>query len=126
MANSTLALRQAPAVSRASDVWLGMKRGRAAYLLMLPFLVHFLVVVAYPFAYSVYLSFFDATLNKTTVFVGLGNFVRLATDAQFGHALGNTAYFTLFTVIGETVISLLVAFMMNAQLRGRLVLGAAC
>jgi ABC-type sugar transport system permease subunit len=82
-------------------------------------------VVAYPFAYSVYLSFFDATLNKAPVFVGPGNFVRLATDAQFGHALGNTAYFTLFTVIGETVISLLVAFMMNEQLRGRLVLRTA-
>src|ERR1700738_1806134 len=116
MANSTLALRQAPAVSRASDVWLGMKRGRAAYLLLLPFLVHFLVVVAYPFVYSVYLSFFDASLNRTPVFLALQNFGPLAQDPQFAHALGNTAYFTLFAVIGETVISLLVAFMMNEQL----------
>jgi ABC-type sugar transport system permease subunit len=84
-----------------------------------------LVVVAYPFAYSVYLSFFDASLNRTPVFVGLGNFVRLAQDAQFRHALGNTAYYTLFTVIGETVLSLLVAFMMNEQLRGRLILRTA-
>jgi ABC-type sugar transport system permease subunit len=125
MANTTLALQRAAPVPRGGELWLGLKRGRAAYLLMLPFLVHFLIVVAYPFAYSVYLSFFDATLNKTPVFVGLGNFVRLATDAQFGHALGNTAYFTLFTVIGETVISLLVAFMMNEQLRGRIVLRTA-
>jgi putative chitobiose transport system permease protein len=125
MANTSLALQRAAPVSRGGDLWLGLKRGRAAYLLMLPFLVHFLVVVAYPFTYSVYLSFFDATLNRTPVFVGLGNFVRLATDAQFGHALGNTAYFTLFTVIGETVISLLVAFMMNEQLRGRIVLRTA-
>jgi ABC-type sugar transport system permease subunit len=125
MANSTLALQRVAPVPRGGDLWLGLKRGRAAYLLMLPFLVHFLIVVAYPFAYSVYLSFFDATLNKTPVFVGLGNFVRLATDAQFGHALGNTAYFTLFTVIGETVIALLVAFMMNEQLRGRIVLRTA-
>ena len=125
MANTTLALQRAATAPRGGELWLGLKRGRAAYLLMLPFLVHFLIVVAYPFVYSVYLSFFDATLNKTPVFVGLGNFIRLATDAQFGHALGNTAYFTLFTVIGETVISLLVAFMMNEQLRGRLVLRTA-
>jgi ABC-type sugar transport system permease subunit len=64
-------------------------------------------------------------LNKTPAFIGLGNFVRLAQDGQFLHALGNTGYFTLFTVIGETVISLLVAFMMNEQLRGRLVLRTA-
>src|ERR1700716_3241813 len=125
MANTTLAVPRATPLPRGSDLWLGLKRGRAAYVLLFPFLLHFLIVVAYPFAYSVYLSFFDATLNKAPVFVGLGNFVRLATDAQFGHALGNTAYFTLFTVIGETVISLLVAFMMNEQLRGRLVLRTA-
>ena len=93
MANSTLALQRVAPVPRGGDLWLGLKRGRAAYLLMLPFLVHFLIVVAYPFAYSVYLSFFDATLNKPPVFVGLGNFVRLAQDGQFLHALGNTGYF---------------------------------
>jgi ABC-type sugar transport system permease subunit len=125
MANTTLALPRAAPLGRGSDLWLGLKRGRAAYLLMFPFLLHFVVVVAYPFAYSVYLSFFDASLNRTPVFVGLGNFVRLAQDAQFRHALGNTAYYTLFTVIGETVLSLLVAFMMNEQLRGRLILRTA-
>ena len=125
MANTTVALPRAPTVARGHDFWWGLKRSRAAYLLLFPFLLHFVVVVAYPFVYSVYLSFYDASLNKTPVFIGLGNFVRLAQDAQFGHALGNTAYFTLFTVIGETVISLVVAFMMNEQLRGRLVLRTA-
>jgi ABC-type sugar transport system permease subunit len=126
MANTTLALqhRVAP-IPRGGELWLGLKRSRAAYLLLFPFVLHFLVVVAYPLAYSVYLSFFDATLNKTPVFIGLNNFVRLAQDGQFLHALGNTAYFTFFTVIGETVFSLLVAFMMNEQLRGRLVLRTA-
>ncbi len=125
MANTTLAIPRAAPVPRSGDLWLGLKRSRAAYLLMFPFLLHFLVVVAYPFAYSVYLSFFDASLNRTPTFIGLGNFVRLAQDAQFGHALGNTAYFTFFTVIGETVLSMLVAFMMNEQLRGRLILRTA-
>jgi ABC-type sugar transport system permease subunit len=126
MANTTLALqhRTAP-IPRGGELWLGLKRSRAAYLLLAPFVLHFLVVVAYPLAYSVYLSFFDATLNKTPVFIGLNNFVRLAQDGQFLHALGNTAYFTFFTVIGETVFSLLVAFMMNEQLRGRLILRTA-
>ena len=125
MTHSTLAIGRASPAARRGDLWLGFKRSRAAYLLLLPFLLHFAIVVAYPLVYSVYLSFFDATLNKTPVFVGLGNFVRLVNDGQFLHALGNTAYFTLFTVIGETVISLLVAFMMNEQLRGRVVLRTA-
>jgi ABC-type sugar transport system permease subunit len=125
MANTTVAIQRVSTAPRGGELWLALKRSRAAYLLMFPFLLHFLVVVAYPFAYSVYLSFFDATLNRDPGFVGLGNFVRLAQDAQFLHSLGNTAYFTLFAVIGETVISLLVAFMMNEQLRGRIVLRTA-
>ncbi|MDQ6675084.1 MAG: sugar ABC transporter permease, partial [Chloroflexota bacterium] len=125
MANRTLAIPRAANISRRADLWVELKRSRAAYLLMLPFLLHFVVVVAYPFAYSVYLSFFDASLNRTPVFIGLGNFVRLAQDAQFRHSLSNTAYFTLFAMICETVLSLLVAFMMNEQLRGRLVLRTA-
>src|SRR5437868_8949055 len=108
MAHSSLAIPRSASVSRSSQFWLELKRSRAAYLLMFPFLLHFVVVVAYPFAYSVYLSFFNATLNRTPVFIGLGNFVRLAQDAQFLHALGNTAYFTFFAMIGETVLSLLV------------------
>ncbi len=125
MANTTLAIPRAATFSRRADLWVELKRSRAAYLLMLPFLLHFAVVVAYPFAYSVYLSFFDASLNRPPVFIGLGNFVRLAQDAQFRHSLGNTAYFTVFAMIGETILSLLVAFMMNEQLRGRLVLRTA-
>jgi ABC-type sugar transport system permease subunit len=125
MANTSLALQRARTFPGRGELWLGLRRSRAAYFLLFPFLLHFLVVVAYPLAYSIYLSFFEATLNKTPVFIGVNNFVRLAQDGQFLHALGNTAYFTLFTVIGETVFALLVAFMMNEQLRGRLVLRVA-
>jgi len=118
------------APSRAAPVgqhgmWWELKQNRAAYLLLAPFIIYFLIVVAYPFFYSVYLSFFDATLNRAPVFVGFGNFVRLAQDPQFRHALGNTAFFTVFAVIGETILSLVVAFMMNEPLRGRLVLRTA-
>jgi len=125
MANSTLAVPRAAPFPRRADLWWELKRGRAAYLLMFPFLLHFVVVVAYPLLFSIYLSFFDASLNRTPVFIGLQNFVHLAQDGQFLHALGNTAYFTLFTMIGETVLALLVAFMMNEPLRGRLMLRTA-
>ena len=60
MANASVALSRGAPTARGGDLWWAMKRGRAAYLLLLPFLVHFVVVVAYPFLYSVYLSFFDA------------------------------------------------------------------
>jgi ABC-type sugar transport system permease subunit len=120
---STIAMPRAEA--RRSDFWQQLRRSRAAYLLLAPFLLHFFIVVAYPFFYSLYLSFFDATLNQAPVFVGLDNFIRLAQDGQFLHALGNTFYFTVFSVLGETILALVVALIMNESLRGRLLFRTA-
>src|SRR3954470_19302482 len=78
-----------------------LRRSRAAYLLLLPFLIHFVVVVAYPFLYSIYLSFFEAGLNQKPAFVGLRNFTALARDPEFPQALRNTFYFAVFVVIGD-------------------------
>ena len=75
-----LAARLAPALRRS---W-------PAYLLLLPFLVHFAVVVAYPFFYSIYLSFFQAGLNEEPTFIGLANYARLLGDAEFRQALIGT------------------------------------
>jgi ABC-type sugar transport system permease subunit len=125
MANSGLVIARPTPLPRGRDLGRELRRGGAAYLLLLPFLLYFFIIVAYPFFYSVYLSFFDASLNTPPVFVGFQNFVRLLQDPQFRHSLGNTAYFTVFAVIGETVLSLVVAFVMNEQLRGRLLFRTA-
>jgi multiple sugar transport system permease protein len=125
MRAADLRVSAAPAAARGRGMRFALRQSRAAYLLMLPFLAHFLVVVAYPFFYSLYLSFFDASLNRAPVFVGLNNFARLLADGQFWRALGNTAYFTVFSVVGETVLSLLLALVMNEKLRWRLAFRAA-
>src|SRR5580765_1449542 len=75
-----------------------LRNSQPAYVLLAPYLVLFLVVLAYPLLYSIYLSFFDATLNRTPTFVGMDNFVRLATDGEFLQALRNTFFFAFFAV----------------------------
>ena len=96
-------------------------RSWPAYLLLLPFLVHFLFVVAYPFLYSLYLSFFQAGLNTEPVFVGAQNYARLATDADFRQSLINTIDYTIVVVVAETTIPLGLAILLNEPLRGRTV-----
>lgn len=96
-----------------------------AYLLFLPFLVHFFVVVAYPFFYSIYLSFTTAGLNETPQFVGVQNYTQLFADADFHAALGNTFYYTVFAVIGENVFALGLAMLLNNRLPGRLIFRTA-
>jgi ABC-type sugar transport system permease subunit len=84
--------------------------------LLSPYLILFVVVLAYPLLYSIYLSFFDATLNRTPTFVGAGNFIQLFNDAEFHVALRNTFFFAFFVVLGETTLPLLMALAMNEHL----------
>lgn len=102
-----------------------LRQSQAAYVLLAPFLILFVIILAYPLLTSLYLSLFDATLNQTPTFVGLSNFVRLFTDGEFLGSVRNTVYFTVFAVIGETVLPLLLALAMNARLPFRTVLRTA-
>jgi ABC-type sugar transport system permease subunit len=88
-------------------------------------LILFALILAYPLLYSIYLSFFQATLNRAPVFVGFGNFVQLFTDGEFHLAVRNTAYFAVFAVIGETILPLLMALAMNERLPFRVLFRTA-
>jgi ABC-type sugar transport system permease subunit len=93
-----------------------LRRSQPAYVLLAPYLILFVVVLAYPLLYSIYLSFFDATLNRTPTFVGVNNFVQLFVDPEFHIALRNTFFFAFFAVLGETILPLLMALAMNEKL----------
>jgi ABC-type sugar transport system permease subunit len=101
---------------RASSFGQTLRKSQPAYVLLSPYLILFVVVLAYPLLYSIYLSLFDATLNRTPTFVGAGNFIQLFTDAEFYTALRNTFFFAFFVVLGETILPLLMALAMNEKL----------
>jgi ABC-type sugar transport system permease subunit len=102
-----------------------LRGSQAAYVLLSPYLILFVVVLAYPLLYSLWLSLFDATLNRAPTFVGAGNFIALFTDPEFHTALRNTFYFAFFAVLGETTLPLLMALAMNERLPFRTVFRTA-
>ncbi len=122
---ATTQARTVAAVPRRKAFWKSVRKSRAAYLLLLPFLLHFLFVVAYPILYSVYLGFFEAGLNTDPEFIGFENFTQLSQDADFLAAFRNTFYFAFFSVIGETILPLILALIMNQRLRGRIIFRTA-
>ena len=81
----------------------------AAYLFMLPFLLFFVGFVLYPMFMCVYTSFFDATMGRKDVFVGLSNYKELFGDPVFWVALKNTAIIVLVSVPVTCAFSLWVA-----------------
>jgi len=87
---------------------------------VLPALVLFGIMVAYPIVRSLWLSFFDYSILEPDAsrFVGLGNYAKLWTGEQNQRAFRNTLYFTAIFVPPYVLIGLGVALLLNRVRRG--------
>lgn len=94
------------------------ERRLAGYFFVLPSLLFLGVFVVYPILSAFYLSLHRYTLLEAPVWNGLTNYGLLVDDSRFFKALGNTLLFALMTVPVGTVISLLLAVLINLPLRG--------
>ena len=78
----------------------------SAYLFLLPCLIFFAGFVIYPMFMCVYTSFFDSTMNRADVFVGLANYGELFHDSVFLGALRNTVVIVIVSVPATCVFAL--------------------
>ncbi|KGF72075.1 sugar ABC transporter permease [Neosynechococcus sphagnicola sy1] len=102
--------------------WLGPD-GITAWIFLSPALVFLGIFVLWPMAYLCYLSFTTGSFTRGgTTWVGLRNYWRLFLSPDFWQVLGNTAYFTLATVIPSLVLPLGLSVLLNRTmaLRGLL------
>ena len=81
----------------------------ASYCFLLPSLIFFLGFVIYPMVLCVVTSFFDSTMNRADVFVGLANYKELFTDPIFLGALKNTIIIVVVSVPITCIFSLWVS-----------------
>ncbi len=84
-------------------------------VLLIPTLVVLAIVILYPIVSSAVLGFFnyDLTNPRGQGFAGVGNFVRLADDANFWQALKNTLVFSLSSVALGLIFGLIAAMAIN-------------
>ncbi|MCX5520426.1 sugar ABC transporter permease [Kaistia defluvii] len=83
---------------------------RAALLFLLPAFVLIAVFVAYPIVYAGWLSFFRWDGASAPTFVGLDNFLRLATDAIFWKSLGRNILIAATAIVLQVFLALLIAY----------------
>ncbi len=88
------------------------------YVLIAPWLVGFMVFLAYPMLRSLYLSFTNYNLLNPPVWVGFQNYERIFADADFWQSLKVTFLFALGSVPGGTVIAIAIAMVLSQKLRG--------
>jgi multiple sugar transport system permease protein len=95
------------------------RRGRAAYLFLLPWFLGFFVIVLGPLLASLVLSFTDYRLISEPSFIGIDNYVRMFTeDPQFWDALTVTAVYVFVGVPLQLVTAFLLALALDTGMRG--------
>ena len=87
------------------------------YLLILPALTWLVIMVAYPFCLSIYYALSDAVIGSPIKFSGLKNYRELFTDEIFLITVRNSFVFTISAIFFKTVLGLLLALLLNKNLR---------
>jgi multiple sugar transport system permease protein len=90
------------------------KQHRAAYILVLPFLVFFTAMLLAPLAYAAYLSLFRTQLIGGRQFAGLENYRRAFTDPSFLDGLQRVALFLVVQVPIMLFLALVVALAIDS------------
>jgi multiple sugar transport system permease protein len=89
-----------------------------------PWLVGFAVFTAIPITLSCYYSFCDFSLTgprRAPLWIGLDNYRQLMHDSLFWKSLGNTVYYVAMALPAGMLVSLGLALLLNAKIRGQTV-----
>jgi multiple sugar transport system permease protein len=89
------------------------------YLFAAPFILGFLIFIAFPMGWALVLNFQRYNLLAPPAFVGLENITRLLNDEKVGLSLWNTAYFAGVSVPLQLALAFGCAVLLNQPLRGR-------
>lgn len=90
-----------------------------AYLFSLPSFFLTMVLGIYPVLWALRYMFYDYQGYGTPKFIGLGNFARVARDAEFWQSVANTFVYAGGKLIITLPLSLVLAVILNRKLRGR-------
>ncbi len=84
-----------------------------------PWWLGFLLFLAIPMGFSLYISFCDYPLLQRPVFVGADNYRELARDPVFYKVVGNTFIYAALAIPAGTVVAVLLAVLLNQKVRGQ-------
>lgn len=99
------------------------KKLRTALIMLTPAIIFLALMIAFPLGKVIHDAFNHVHLiNKSmTGFSGLDNFKTVVSDEHFGQAVKNSVIWTIFSVLGEYIMGLTTAVLLNQKFRGRAV-----
>ncbi|EDL66556.1 carbohydrate ABC transporter permease [Bacillus sp. SG-1] len=92
-----------------------------ALSILLPAIIIVFGVVLIPLIQTFIFTFKDMKLISATYdqFLGLANYIEILSDAEFWSTVGRTGYFTVVSLIVELSLGILIALLINENLKGR-------
>lgn len=88
------------------------------YIFMFPWLIGFLILTLGAFSYTLFLAFTHYDLLSSPEWAGLDNFKEIFSDRLFIKALKVTFLFVIISVPLRLLFSLLVAMLLNQEIKG--------
>ena len=88
-------------------------------MLVSPYLIFVIVFVLFPVIFCFFLTFHKWNIIAPMHFIGTANYNRLVHDRLFWKAIGNTLKFLLLHIPLQLVVSLLLAQLLNQQIRAK-------
>lgn len=86
------------------------------YLMISPYLIHFLIFIAFPVTFSLLLMFHRWNIISPMEFIGLNNFYRLIHDVYFWRSILNTLIFLVIHVPLQIIVALFFAELLNQKI----------
>ena len=97
-----------------------VRESRISYVLLLPYVVYFLIFLAYPLLFAFYLTFHEwVIITPEKPFVGLENYIRLLHDEVFWASMKNVLVYLSINLPAQMILSLALALLVNQQIRFR-------
>jgi multiple sugar transport system permease protein len=90
-----------------------IKLSTAAWLLLIPSLITFIIIVWMPLISGIVLSFFETKGYDAVKFVGLKNFIDVIQDSEFKSTLFNTFSYTFWSLLIGFMVPIFVAIILN-------------
>ena len=108
----TMVIKKKKATARQKKDWF------AGYVFIAPVTLGLLIFYIWPFIQNFWFSFNDVNKFNVTHFVGLDNYKQLIGDAEVWTTFGNTLKYVVFTVPIGLFLSICIAALLNAKIRG--------
>lgn len=97
-----------------------MKRKKIVpYLLVSPYIAHFILFVSFPVVFSIILTFHKWNIISPMEYSGLNNYIKLFSDKTFFKSIGNTLIFLVIHIPLQIIVSLFLAEILNQKIKLR-------